>query len=359
VSETIEKILNTAVHAPSGDNLQPWQFGIKDNRLYIFNIPEKDQSSFNFRQLGSCVGHGALIENISIGASYFGLKTSIKLFPENIDNLVATIDFDNQPLPKDELYEYITKRTTNRKPYKNEPLKAEHDTELTAASRELGFGNVKLIAEPSKKTELAKIATTSERMIMENKTIHDFLYQHIVWTEKEEAKNRSGLYVKTLEISPAQEKGFKIAGNWFLVSILNKFGFSKKFANQTVGLYDSSAAIGAVIVENNNNLDFVLAGRIMQRLWLKATKLGLSIQPLTAVLFLHQRILGQETTELSKPQIDLIESNYQRMAEIFEVGSKTIGMMFRIGIADKPSAYSSKLPPVIVPENKLNEMLKR
>lgn len=355
--ETIKKILDTAVCAPSGDNLQPWQFGIDKDQLYIFNVPEKDQSLFNFRQLGSYVGHGALIENIVIGAPQSGLKTNVNLFPNDIEDLVATINFTANPSAKDELYEYISKRSTNRKPYKDQPLNSGEHSELLTPIRELGFGEIKLVEDKGKKFELAQILAINERMIMENKSVHDFLFQHIVWTQEEELEKRSGLYVKTLEISPSQEKGFKMAGNWVFVQFLNKFGFSKKFASQNVNLYNSSAAIGAIVMPDNSNASFVLAGRAMQRLWLKATKLGLSIQPITAVLFLKQRVLGGATNELSSSQIDLIEKGYKRMSELFEISSKTICMVFRIGQADKPTANSSRLPPSILSEEKLKQTL--
>ncbi len=36
--EDIKKILEAAVHAPSGENCQPWRFEINDREIRIFNL---------------------------------------------------------------------------------------------------------------------------------------------------------------------------------------------------------------------------------------------------------------------------------------------------------------------------------
>ena len=62
----IKKILEAAVHAPSGENCQPWRFEIRGDEIGVFNLPKKDQSLYNEGQMASYVAHGALIENILI-----------------------------------------------------------------------------------------------------------------------------------------------------------------------------------------------------------------------------------------------------------------------------------------------------
>ena len=71
MEETIKKIINYAVWAPSGDNSQPWKFSLKGNQVSIFNLPEKDNPFLNFEQKGSYIAHGSLLENMNIIASNF------------------------------------------------------------------------------------------------------------------------------------------------------------------------------------------------------------------------------------------------------------------------------------------------
>ena len=85
-------ILNHAINAPSGENCQPWKFKITNNQIYIFNIPERDQSSYNFKQKGSLVAHGALIENILIISSVIGFDTKVTFFPEKEKSDLIAMD---------------------------------------------------------------------------------------------------------------------------------------------------------------------------------------------------------------------------------------------------------------------------
>lgn len=92
VNEDIKQIINDAVLAPSGENCQPWRFVARGNVIGIYNIPEADQSLYNFEQKGSYVAHGALLTNLEISAREHGLVPEIAVFPdEKEDNLVSRI----------------------------------------------------------------------------------------------------------------------------------------------------------------------------------------------------------------------------------------------------------------------------
>lgn len=94
---TIEKILEAGVRAPSGENSQPWRFVMSGDTLSIYNLPDRDRSLYNIDQLGSFVAHGALIENIMIAASAFQYAAEPTFFPSPTDeNHVANITFRKQ-----------------------------------------------------------------------------------------------------------------------------------------------------------------------------------------------------------------------------------------------------------------------
>src|SRR3989344_5257251 len=95
MQKDFEKIITDGVFAPSGENCQPWKFSIKGNKINIFNIPERDQSLYNYQQKGSCVAHGALIENMIVSSSQYGYMLNLDFFPRIDDpNLVATLTLD-------------------------------------------------------------------------------------------------------------------------------------------------------------------------------------------------------------------------------------------------------------------------
>ena len=141
-------------------------------------------------------------------------------------------------------------------------------------------------------TTLAYIGSMNERIVFENKFLHNFLFGHINWTDKENEAKKIGFDIQTLELPPPARVGFNIFKHWQAVRIFNKLGLSKSIWRQNGTQYASAAAIAIITVGGNAEEDFVRAGRIIQRFWLTGTKLGLSLQPMTGILFLMQRILA-------------------------------------------------------------------
>ena len=118
--KTIEKIVEAAAKAPSGDNVQPWRFEVSNEftQLNLYNLPEKDDSYFNYQQTASYIAHGAVIENMTIAAQHLGYKAQIELFPDSANmNHVARVDLMPATAECDPLYEAIVNRCTNRFPY--------------------------------------------------------------------------------------------------------------------------------------------------------------------------------------------------------------------------------------------------
>ncbi|MBI4094889.1 MAG: nitroreductase family protein [Candidatus Liptonbacteria bacterium] len=345
----IQKILEAGAQAPSGENCQPWKFRVRAHTIYVFNIPGRDQSPYNFRQRGSYVAHGALLENISIAAAALGYPGHIEVFPDRNDaDIVATVVF-SESKPKDEpLYQYIIKRATNRKPYKKTPLAQEVCHALLHSAGDIVGGNVLLTGKREDIKVLSLVGSMNERLALENKSIHDFLFSHINWTDEENQQKKLGFDIKTLELPPPARATFRLFRHWPILKVLNRVGASKAVWKQNGKVYDSSAAVGIVAVRGNKNSDFVTAGRIMERVWLTATKLGLSFQPMTGILFFMQRIFAGNFEPFTSRQVELIKESYEKVRQIFKLERETIPIMFRLGYADPPTAQSLKLPPEII-----------
>ncbi len=358
--ETIQKILETAVHAPSGENSQPWKFVVEGDQIKIFNIPERDESLYNVDQKGSFVAHGALLENILIASSVAGYKASYKLFPDNSDkNLVAIVSFFESSPREEQLYPFITKRSTNRKPYEVKPLSEQQVSELINVSQEIGGGIVKFITDRNKIEQLAEAASANEKVMFSNKYLHNFFFTHINWTENEEREKRVGFYIKALEMPAPAQKAMKLFKHWPIMKVLSKLGLANKIAQENTKGFMASAAIGAVLGDGDTPSDYVATGRLMQRLWLKATKMGLSIQPLTGALFLYKNMAKRESNKFSANQIEILENANTTIKAAFDVQKKTIAMMFRIGHGDAPTARSMKLAPIILNGSEKTEPTKK
>lgn len=350
--ENIKNILGIAVNAPSGENSQPWRFEVEGNKIHIFNIPGRSHSLYIFEQKGTLIAHGALIENILITAPVFGYNATIVLLPDDTNyNFVATISLDEALSNKQEdepLYPYIVKRATNRKSYRRTPLKKEQLEDLEHTANEIGEKGIVLIQDPKRMKDVAIAGSVYEQVMFSNRSIHNFFFEHISWTKKEEAKKKIGLYIKTLELPPFTHIVLKLLRHWAVMSLLNKLGAAKIIAKVNAAKYATASAMAVFTVKDNSLRDFIVAGRLMQRLWLKITKMGLSAQPIAGTLFFMHAITEGEADTFASSHVVLIKNAYAKIKDAFGLGDEIPVMVLRIGNGGEPSARAPKKPPEII-----------
>lgn len=347
--ETIEKIINLAIYAPSGENCQPWRFLIRAHTLFIYNLPERDNSLYSWGQRASFAACGALAENIIIAGSHFGYNMEVVPFPNQTDaNLVCSIEISENSNPKtDALFDYIQKRSTNRKPYPKTPLSKDIVKKLTVDISNYSPTNITYTEDRKSIQTLAKAASTNEKIIFSNKHLHTFFFGHINWTKEEDAKKSIGFFLPTLELPPPAKLMFKIAKVWSRMKILNMLRMHTVIGAINTLIYSSCSGIITVSIPTNTPTNFFQAGRTFQRIWLEATKNNISIQPMSGLVYLWLNIEHGGRKDFDKPQINEIISSYQTMQNITNTNNQIITMMFRAGHGGQPSARSSRLRPII------------
>lgn len=343
--EDILKILESGIQAPSGENSQPWFFKIMEQSVSVFNDPTKDTSLYNYQQKSNLVTHGCLLENISIAADTLGYSARIQLFPDQDDrNLIATIIFDKKAEHGDnELFEAIKQRATNRKPYKKISLQDAHRKEIIDSASSVEGVRMALIEDPQILKRLAEVGAVNEKIVFENRELHSFLFQHLTWT-KDADKQNPGFFIDTLEVPPPIKALFKLFRFWKFMNLLNYIGFANLIKKGNEQTYQAASAMGIITAAEKRDEDYIQIGRALQRIWLSATKLGLSFQPLTGVLFFMQALENGASDHFNDRHISEIKNKYQTVRKIFEVHEKNMPIMFRIGYGDAPSARTLRHP---------------
>lgn len=346
----IEKILTHAVYAPSGDNSQPWRFKIHNLSVDLINLPDKDNAIFNFLQRGSYVAHGAVIENIKQLAPHFGFDAVINLFPEpGNPDLIARINFRQTDNPNNDqaIIERIRQRCTNRKKYLKNNLEPSTKDLLVSSANQQNLGKI-LFAETDKEKEvLAAAASIAEKTMLLYKPLHKAFFSMIRWDKKEEEEKRGGLIIDALELSLPQKFIFKWFSNWDKSKILRLLGLPAAIAKSNAKIYSSCSAILAILQEKGEKENFVNTGMLLQKIWLQAQKLGLSIQPIAGVLYLGQRLKAKQMPDLPNSLAQEIETSIFNIYQNFRQPSGHITMMFRLGKGLNPTAKSSKFLPEI------------
>lgn len=349
-SDTLLAILKRAVNAPSGENCQPWKFSwsAESAVLSVFNMPERDQSLYNVRQSGSLLAHGALIENISLIAGVHGYSTEVEVSNDtHRPDLVATLTFKPKSIQPDELASSIEKRCTNRKMYSPVQITSSELRDLKNTTKDFPLIESEFIVDKNIITTLSKSMSMNERIVFEHQKIHHFFFSHIRWTKEEEAKEKNGFFLPTLELDSKQQSAMKLFRSWRLVRMLNHIGISKMIASDNEKHYCSSSLLGAITIENNSKESLVSAGRAFQRIWLTVTKLGWSLQPATGIVLLNLAIDNGAGNEFSQKQQGIIHDAYREFESEFHAEGKKIALMFRVGKGGEPSAYSQKMEPQI------------
>jgi hypothetical protein len=344
----IKQLIEAAIMAPSGENCQPWRFEVGESQIRLFNHPESDQSLYNFRQRGSLISHGAVLENMAIAGAGLGYKFKFDLFPdEGEPNLVALITWEKVSRQADPLASAITRRITNRKEFKMDPLAADDRVALekAAASVKGGGAELKFITDRPTIDRLAKALSTNERVLFENKFLHHFFFDHIRWTKAEDTINPSGFFLPTLELSAPEAKGFSLFKNWPVVAVLKHLGLGKKVGAANLAKYRAASALLAFsLPAAAGEADFVNLGRMMERVWLTATNHQFWLQPATGVLFINQRLSAGDSAHLNPKQKNLIKEAYREIEKDFGWAgqNKVITLLFRLGHGEPPSAQASR-----------------
>lgn len=335
-----EQFLADAVRAPSGDNCQPWRFEIAGDKILIFNMPDKDTSLYNFEQRASQVAHGALIENLIVSTSHHGFRAGVELFPDTArPDLVAVVTLVPSPPQKDTLQPFIQSRTTNRRLYDGKPLTddASHAL-LNSVGNDLGC-SLFLAEMGTAKKILCDTIGLNDKLVFEIKKLHSFLFDHMRWTAEEAEGTADGLDLRSLELSFPDSVMFPLLKNWPVVEFLNRFGISKMIGANARKLADSAAAIGVITAKGNTSLDYISAGRCIERIWLEATRQDLSLQMMTGISFLMERFAAGMTEGFKSWQVDAVLSAREKIREMTGGGGGAM-VFFRVGRSRDPSVRS-------------------
>lgn len=337
----IEEILAAAVNAPSGDNAQPWEFVLDGALLSIYNV-ERDATIYNHRQRGSYLAHGALVENIVLRAADHGFSVEVRPFPGN--GRTAELRFIPNAAKPDPLSRAIESRTTNRKPYRNERLSAADRTSLLESGTFFGC-EIQIVESDERKALIAQAVGANEKLLFEHRGLHSFLFSMIRWSEAESAQ--PGLYVMTMEFpAPLRFLLRRVFSHWTVIEILNRIGLSSFISKQSTATHAASAAFGAITISGKTDTDYFNAGRTFERLWLTATERGISLQPVTAMPYLLERVREGEADMFSESEQARIREAGEAIESGIECGDRHIAMLFRVGYCTPPTAHSGKLPPV-------------
>ncbi len=339
----MRSVLEAAVRAPSGENCQPWRFVVRGNEVDIYLRPEQDRSAYNWEQRAAYFAVGAAIENAVIAASEKGMSLTITPFPNAKDPLlVARGTLVRDGSAPDPLVRAIWERVTNRKPYRTDPLTEEETKALFEAGNQ-GSISCKLTDDRGDMKKLGAVGSMNEVVMLGNRFLHEFFFSHINWTKEEDDRKKIGFFIDTLELPLPARTSFMLMRSWTRNRTLNLLGFNKVVGAINAGLNARAAAIGTIAATENTPAGAVEAGRVLERVWLTATALGLNFQPLAGILYFYLRVAAGDRGHFSDADIARITKAHETVDAVFHLEGKTHFFMFRVGRGEPPTARATRL----------------
>ncbi len=343
----ITTIIEAASRAPSGGNIQPWLVSINDNSIVIKLNSRKLGTILDVSNYGSLFALGSFTLNAIIAANHLGYDAKEKISNAKDANLFSiTLTFvpsNNKPkLAK--LYSYIDERCTNRNIHEGpiiDPNMVERLSAIVQNNNPLfTFHSVRTNDD---KKSFARILGKADMIRTKNTELLKQMMSEMRWTDREVEKTRDGLDVKAMELPGNVGK---------MLHLLSRF------PNMAKTLPDSALEKQAwPLLTNSSHLCVVSftkkpspqalydSGKIVQQLWLEATKQDLSLHPWTVLTFFAIRAKYFKGTFFNSFEEKLLVKLIGDIKSLFKMDKNTTPLfIFRLSKTKKPSAISKRYP---------------
>ncbi len=335
-SRVMDFLLQAGLQAPSGDNIQPWAFRVRDNQVEILLNAGADPSFFNFEQRATLISNGAVMENMAVAATAYGLDMRVQSAPAGQnDERVATVRFIAAQKTWDPLADMVWERNTNRRPFDRRPIPLDTRHALTLAAEERG-ARLHLVAERPGIESLAKAVYWADRARVSLRECHEPLYASIQKNAKEARERGDGFSFNNLMAGLDGRIFLTLTRPWPVMEMANRIGVGTMVANVGRNSILNSSAVALLTMPTDSALDFLQGGRAWQRVWLTATAHGLALQPNASLVFFWT-VYRHRGNSVFPPAAAL---NLQRAMEIARLWFPQVHfeqegliMLFRLGYA--------------------------
>jgi len=244
-------LLRFAILAPSPKNSQPWAFAVRDNRIFVVADVGRSYPMSDPDRRELYIGVGCALENLLVAAEHFGFRHWVSYFPSRWDGeLAALVEF--RPGGTVSTLRAGTTLDAIRRRHNDTAL--FHSTQLSA---ELRRRLAACCDEPDLRVDLS-----------EDDRFQQWIDALTVQSDRADLANPA--FRLELDHWKAQEV----------------FGAERDLEAITLAhlRVASSPLLGLIRGAGDSHLIHVRAGQLFERIWLTATALGISINPMSQTM---------------------------------------------------------------------------
>lgn len=342
----IEEIVTAGMLAPTGDNCQPFRFVWDGSILDVYFLPERAEALLDVNQMATYLALGAVLANIKIASKEFGYEAVPHLLPDPFlkDHLLQ-IQFNKNSSPQDPLYSFLRSRCVNRRAHKAQPLDSSFRSDILRSVEPYPEVFFSLFEEKKKIRQFASFFAETDAFVFANKLMHHDLFQWMRFSSEEVEKTRDGMGIDTLELDFPDRfmlKHFLV--NWRICQFLGRLGIHSLMAFKRNLTYRRSTAIGFLAVKDLKPAGVVLAGELLERIWLQSAKAGYSFQPMIGFPLILIRARSKGGDGLTSSQIKFaVEADRKLSSTLPEFVKNYPLAFFRIGRANPPSGRTLRM----------------
>ncbi|MBI3235068.1 MAG: nitroreductase family protein, partial [Bacteroidetes bacterium] len=185
-NEQIEQLVETANMAPSGGNSQPWKWLYNKGVLHLFHESSLSKSLLDYSNFGSYLAFGAVLYNLELAAHNHGYTIQYQFYDSAKSKLIYSIVFEKSDIEKNDLYDYIPLRQTNRNKGTQKIWDAALEKPLKEAAYSIEGCELNIISDRNLMEKLAAISAAGERWrILDRQGHYDTFVEELRWTEEE------------------------------------------------------------------------------------------------------------------------------------------------------------------------------
>lgn len=280
-----DSLTAAALAAPSADNKHVFRLESCAEGMRILATEDFLQARDSRRVLG-LISLGAVFQNLQIRAAGLGLRLEAAwdLDGGGGSRLIAILSASAMAAASDPLEPAIAVRHSNRRlRFRGPALSQSEQRQFAIESASVDATDVVWLDTPTLRTRSLRLIREAESERFRNEELHRELFDSIRFDVGWRASASEGLPVGALELPVFERPAFVALRKWPIQRAANLIGVHRFIGWRAAALPCRLAPhLCVVTADGPTEMAAVNAGRALQRLWLRATLSGLSLQVFAA-----------------------------------------------------------------------------